>query len=329
MIAIRAAAWAAACLVLAGCAARGPLIPSSLAPSAQRSVELTDTPFFPQREMQCGPASLAMVLNASGVATTPDELTPLVFIPARRGSLQVELQAAPRKFSRLAYVIEPDLDAILEELAAGRPVLVLHNYGLPFLPRWHYAVVVGYDAERDSIVMRSGTTRRQVLSAANFMRAWDNGDRWAIVILRPGELPVRASAARYLETAAAFQRVASPSDAAMAFEAAIDRWPEEPVAWIGRGTARYRSGELRAAASDYFAALKADATHIGARNNLAMVLVELGCVKEARRHMERIGPLDPGSALSTAVQDTRERIEKAAASPVADHSGATCASFVD
>ena len=53
---------------LAGCVSRGALVAPSLSPQAPRSVELADTPFFPQRTLQCGPASLATVLGAARVS---------------------------------------------------------------------------------------------------------------------------------------------------------------------------------------------------------------------------------------------------------------------
>ena len=96
-------------LLLSACAARGPFIPPSMAPGARTSVELDATPFFPQDRYQCGPSALAMVLGASDVTTTPDELVPLVYLPARKGSLQVEMQATPRKFERLSYVLSPNI----------------------------------------------------------------------------------------------------------------------------------------------------------------------------------------------------------------------------
>lgn len=309
----RHVARAAACLatlLLAACVTRGPLISSSLpATGADSSVELATTPFFPQTEYQCGPAALATVLVASNVKTTPDELAPLVYLPARHGSLQVEMQATPRKLGRLSYTLAPNLDDIVAEVNAGRPVLVLHNYGVPFWPRWHYAVVVGYDATTDLLVLRSGVTRRQELSAKNFMRAWDNGKRWAMVILRPGETPAGATATRYLESAADFERAAKPEQARIAFDAAVKRWPSEPIAWIGRGTAEYRSGHLAEAARDYAEALQRDGSQIGARNNLAMTLLELGCPLRAKTELDHIDPTKLPAALKSAVEDTRQRVE--------------------
>lgn len=298
---------AVVCCVLAGCVTRGPLLESSAG-----TVELADTPFFPQDRYQCGPAALATVLTASGVAVMPDELVEQVYVPARRGSLTIEMQAAPRRYERIAYPVQPELAALIAELDAGRPVLVLHNYGLPFWPRWHYAVVIGYDAQRQRLLLRSGTEQRQQMRATHFMRAWDNADRWALVLLRPGELPAGAQPAAYLEAAGAFERAASPPAALQAFDAAVVRWPEEALAWVGRGTARYRVGAWREAAGDYSRALQIDPALAGARNNLAMAWLQLGCPMAARRELEHIDVPALSPAMREAVADTGRQIQAGA-----------------
>lgn len=301
--AARLAAWLMAALLSGGCATHPPL----LEPRAG-TVELAQTPFFPQRKYQCGPASLATVLVASGVQVTPAQLEPMVYLPGRRGSLQLEMQAAPRAWGRLAYTLDPDLSAILEELDAGRPVLALHNYGLPVWPRWHYVVAFGYDASADRLMLRSGRIERDTWSARNFMRAWDNGGRWAMVMLRPGELPAQPNRLRYLEAAANFEKNATPADIRAAFDAAVQAWPDASVAYVGRGTAHYRLGEFQRAADDYEAALQRDGTLHGARNNLAMTLLELGCAQAAQRELDRIDPGQLPAGMRDAVEDTQRQI---------------------
>src|SRR5262249_47579541 len=59
--------------------------------------ELVAVPFFPQSDYECGPAALATVMVAAGVKVTPEELVPEVYLPERKGSLQVEMLAAPRR----------------------------------------------------------------------------------------------------------------------------------------------------------------------------------------------------------------------------------------
>lgn len=301
-----------ACMLLGlgGCATHPPLIDPSTAP-----VELEDTPFHPQDRYQCGPSTLATVLGASRVQVTPEELEPLVYLPGRKGSLQIEMLAAPRNYGRLAYRIQPELEAIVRELNAGRPVLVLHNYGLPSWPRWHYAVVMGYDPAKQQLLLRSGREPREAWSSRNFMRAWDNAGRWAMVILAPGELPAAADRTRYLEAAAAFEKVAAPGDAGRAFDAAVGTWPDEPLAWIGRGTAKYRERQFSAAAADYRSALLLQPGNAGARNNLAMALLEQGCPHAARIQLEGIdlAPLD--NSLREAIADTSRLVDSNSSSP--------------
>jgi tetratricopeptide (TPR) repeat protein len=301
----------AACLLtVGGCVSRGPSIESST-----KTVELDDTPFFAQTQFQCGPAALATLLGASKVLVTPEELAPLVYLPKRHGSLQIEMQAAPRQYARISYRIAPQLAAVVAELDAGRPVLVLHNYGLPFWPRWHYAVVVGYDGARDRVVLRSGKIRRQELSAANFLRAWDRADRWGMVLLQAGELPAAPDKDRYLQSAAAFEKVATPQDALLAFATATRQWPDEPVGWVGMGTANYRNGDLQRAASSYGAALQIDSTQPGARNNLAMTLLDLGCPQAARTQIGLIATTGLSAGLTETIADTRKQIEAKADTP--------------
>lgn len=294
-------------LLLGGCVARGPVM-------SARATELSDTPFFPQKKYQCGPAALATVLSASGAPATPDALVSSLYIPARRGSLQVEMLATPRSFTRLGLTLPRNPAAIVAELEAGHAVLVLHNYGLPFWPRWHYAVVVGYDPDADVFVLRSGVKRRQRMRTRRFMVAWHYGGRWAMVVLRPGETPALDDPKSFLEAAADFERSAPPAQVRAAFDAAARRWPSEPVAYVGRGTAEYRLGDLRAAARDYAQALRLDAAQIGARNNLAQTLLDLDCPHRARALLDAVDEATLPQAMRAAVLDTRRLAHSAASS---------------
>jgi tetratricopeptide (TPR) repeat protein len=311
----------AALLLLCACVTREPFIPANLPAGAHTRVELEATPFHPQKKYQCGPAALAAVLGASGVDVTADALVPVVYLPARHGSLQVEMQAAPRKFGRLSYPLSRNLESVIAELNAGRPVLVLHNYGFPGWPRWHYAVVIGYDSATDEFIMRSGKKRRTEWRARTFMVAWHNGGRWAMVVMRPGEIPASADPTLYLEAAADFERTAHPEEARLAFDAAVQRWPEQTVAWIGRGTAEYRAGNFANAARDYAAAVRLDPENAGARNNLAQSLLDLGCPIHAREQLAPVKVETLASPLREAVLDTRQHIDAAVStSPVVDAS---------
>lgn len=269
-------------LALAGCAGGSPLLSPEVDYNAlPHSVELVQTPFFPQEDYQCGPAALATVLTDTGLDVTPDDLVAKVYIPGRRGSLQVELLAATRSLGRLPYVIQPELSVLMAEVAAGRPVLVLHNLGLKFAPVWHYAVVVGYDAGNDHFIMRSGTIERRLMPASRFARTWTASENWGMVALRPGELPAMPVQANYLQAAAALEAVGQTDEAAAAFNVAVEYWPQSSVALFGLANAYYSGGDLVKAEEIYRLSLELEPDSVAILNNLAQVLLDQGRCMEA------------------------------------------------
>jgi len=88
---------------------------------------LNDIPFHAQEAYQCGPAALSIMLNTRGIQATPDELVDRVYLPARGGTLQVEMVSAARERGLLVYPLEGALDALMEEIEAGNPVLVMQR----------------------------------------------------------------------------------------------------------------------------------------------------------------------------------------------------------
>lgn len=302
--ALPAAALAA---LLAGCAG-SPRLAEGLPSAAPRSVELASVPFHPQEEFQCGPAALATVLAASGIEVSPATLAPQTFIPERKGTLQAELVGAARRHGRVAYVLPEHGDALVAELSEGRPVLLLQNLGTRFLPRWHYAVLVGYDAEKNVAILRSGRRQRLEMRWQRFAASWHRAGRWAMTVLPPEAIPAHATADRYLESVIGLEAAGQREAAASAYDTAIARWPEEPLFWLGRGNVAHAVGDLEAAADKYLRAILLAPRDAAARNNLALTLADAGCPDEARRQLERAAGLAAGTPLMNSVEDSRARI---------------------
>lgn len=269
----RCAALPALLLATAGCSLN-PSLRLAETSAAAGPVELTGVPFHPQEAHHCGPASLLTVLEASGVETEYDAVVDRVYVPGLEGSLQVEMQAAARAFGRIAYPLPPEPEAVLAEVVAGRPVLVLLNLGLPSRPLWHYAVVVGFDPPRNRLLLRSGRTARSVQRAPAWLRRWDWAGRWALVLLRPGQWPASPDRERLLAALAAFEDAADPAAAARAWARAVERWPDEPIAWLGLGNARYAAGQPEPARNAWRRALALAPDRLPARLNLARSLAD-------------------------------------------------------
>jgi tetratricopeptide (TPR) repeat protein len=300
---LRAAALAL-CALLGACAGHVRVAQFDL-PVAR--TELEATPFFPQDVNECGPAALATVLAASGVAVTPDELAPTLYLPGRQGSLQAEVIASARRHARVPYPLRPRLEDLLATVAAGTPVLVLQNLRLRSWPAWHYAVVVGYDGDDDSVILRSGTERRRTMSLRAFERSWSLAERWALAVVTPESPPARAEALPWLQAASAFEELGQPGIAGRAYQAATRRWPAEPLGWQVLANLRYARKDL-AGAEDALRQALALAPSAATLNNLAQVLLERGCPAAALAAIERAAALDDAPASETIAR-TRAQVE--------------------
>ena len=273
-----------AALLVSGCASApqsariGEAIPADL----PGQVELTDTAFFPQEDYQCGPAALATLLVGQGIQVTPEELVREVYVPERQGSLQAEMRAAARARGLVAYRLRPELADILTEVAAGNPVLVFQNLGLGLAPRWHYAVVIGYDLDAGWIVLRSGTIERHVNGLPLFERTWARGERWAFVALSPERLPATAEPLSWLRAVNELEQTGMLTAAASGYRTAIERWPEQHIGYLGLANAHFAAGEYEPAERALRALLQEQPQRHEAWNNLAHVLAARECGRQAR-----------------------------------------------
>lgn len=273
-----------------------------------RQVELADIPFYAQEDHQCGPAALAMVLNAVGIAVDPESLKPEVYLPHKQGSLQIEMLATARRYGLVAYRLKPHLASLLAEVADGTPVIVLQNLGLSWFQVWHYAVVVGYDLERREIILRSGREKRQVIPLTTFERTWARGGHWAMVALPPGKIPRSAEEVSYVSAVSALERMGQFAAARRGYLAAVERWPRSLAARIGAGNAAYRMRDLEQAEVDFRQAVTIYPDSVAALNNLAQTLSDLGRDEEALQYVRRAMVL--GGPLRDIVLSTQAAIEK-------------------
>lgn len=298
--------WLAAC-------AGGPRLDAPLP-----AVELDAVPFFPQTDYQCGPAALATVLAYQNLPVTAEDLVPAVYIEGLRGSLQAELLGATRRHGLIPYPIEPSPEALLAEVEAGRPVLVLQNLGLPRVPVWHYAVVVGADPERGRVILRSGEERRRLERSRRFFRSWARAEHWGFVTLTPGTIPATAGPQRYIRALADAEALLTDAQAISAYAAALGRWPDDAVVAFSAANQHLAHNRLEQAATLYRAAIDRDPGHAPARNNLAHVLAAQGCHDAAIEHARAALALtEPDGPLHGPISATVDRLQAFAGEPSA------------
>ena len=192
---------------------------------------LLDVPFVPQDPYYCGPATVSMLLQYQGLQAEQQVIASSIYLPGRKGTLQSELKAYIRQEGLIAYQIPSTLNALLKEVELGNPVLVLQNLGFTWWPRWHYAVVVGYDIPAGQLILHTGDRQQYRLSLGTFERTWRRSNNWGITAINPNDktLQVSGNADSLLEALfeSSTARSSAPSPAA----------PTIPLPSIGPKTA--------------------------------------------------------------------------------------------
>ncbi|WP_331280917.1 PA2778 family cysteine peptidase [Billgrantia saliphila] len=278
--------------ILAGCATTPRLNETSERTLPSQTL-IEGVPFHAQRDYQCGPASLAMVLNQAGVDVPMETLIPQVFIPGREGSVQPEMLATVRRHGRIPFVLNDSFDALLTEIAAGHPAVVMQNLSLPAWPMWHYAVAIGYDREAEEMTLHSGEEAQRIESFRRFDATWARSGRWAFIALPPGELPHGASERRTLEAIATFEQVQGAEATLPAWEAYVERFPDAAMGFFALGNARHATGDAEGAIEGFRAAVARRDDHGAAWLNLGLLLRAHGRPEEARQALTRAAEL-PG-----------------------------------
>jgi tetratricopeptide (TPR) repeat protein len=262
--------WLAASL--AGCSANTAhyLVGNDIAASAQ----IDQVPFVAQEDRYCGPASLAMAVNWSGTDVSQEEMASQVFTPGAEGTYRADMISAARRNGRLAVEIST-LEELFLEVSAGHPVIVFQNLGLRLYPRWHYAVVTGYDLRQEVIYLHTGDRQNEPVNLTLFSRTWKRGDNWGLVVLPPDELPASGDAWHILDAAAALESIGRLEEAEQTYRAVSARWPENWLAPFGLGNALYARSQYGEAEAAYGRALALNRQAAVVWNNLANALLRL------------------------------------------------------
>lgn len=293
-----AAAAVAAALVLGGCAVpqTAALMAPAGAPAAAlgqgqgqalpRQASVAGVPFHDQDDYQCGPAALAMALGAIGRQRSPESLRDEVYLPARRGTLQAEMLALPRREGLLAIPMPGELAALLRAVADGYAVVVFQNLGLSIMPVWHYAVIVGYDLDAGRMVLHSGRSESMAMSMSTFERTWARGGYWAMVVTTPQRIPPAASKRDALRAAVALER-SDRAAALAAYRALHERSPEDRLTAFALANAQLAGGQARDAVQTYRELLQRHPDFADGWNNLAEALASAGDPEAAREAAQR------------------------------------------
>ncbi len=289
-------------LTALGCATRPP---RSQVPSPDAQV----VGHVPVREFEddnCGPGSLAIVLNALGDPVTDAELLAQLPPAPGGGVLSVDLLLAARERGFSASLVSASEETLRDEILSGRPViLMLRLLNAPGRSKdiYHYVVADGFDPQRELFRFQFGDGKVRWTTLERLEGAW-KGAGHALLMIRPRESTPE------LYTAVELENAGQLDAAAEEYRSIIEKHPDSVRAWVNLGNVRSRQGRTAAAEQAYRRALDLAPEDPDALNNLAWLLLEEGTALEEAESLARAATRHAGPDLPL-VLDTLGRILRA------------------
>lgn len=141
---------------------------------------ISNVPFYPQEDYQCGPASLASVLSYWNRNADPEEIGKEIFSKPARGTLTIDMVLYAQKSGLHAQQFSGNMEALRSSIDSFQPLIVLVDYGISAFQRNHFMVVTGYT--NDGVIVHSGKEQNKFLPEKNFLAAWKKTGYWTLLI---------------------------------------------------------------------------------------------------------------------------------------------------
>jgi len=141
---------------------------------------IQNVPFYPQEEFQCGPASLAGVLNHWNINVSPEEIASEIYSKSARGTLNIDMGLYVERIGLKARQYRGSLEDIKTKIDSGYPLIVLVDEGFLIYQKNHFMVVIGYGGE--GILANSGREQGKFIPAKEFLKSWERTKFWTLWI---------------------------------------------------------------------------------------------------------------------------------------------------
>ncbi|MFN3395872.1 MAG: C39 family peptidase [Thermodesulfovibrionales bacterium] len=143
-------------------------------------VIINKVPFYPQEDYQCGPSSLAGVMNYYGINISPDDIASEIYSKSARGTLDLEMLFYVERKGLKAEKYRGSLNDLRERIRAGYPLIVLVDYGYGPIQVNHFMVIIGYN--ESGVFANSGREERKFIPFKEFLKVWDRTGNWTLLV---------------------------------------------------------------------------------------------------------------------------------------------------
>lgn len=139
-------------------------------------------PFYPSEDNQCGPTSLAMVLNFKGIKVSPSEIAEEIYSKSAGGTSDFDMIFYVKKRGLKADHYQGTLSDLKEKIMKGKPLIVMIDEGFWFYKKYHYMVVLGFN--NNEVIVNSGKNEKERIQFDTFIKKWEKTNFWILYIYK-------------------------------------------------------------------------------------------------------------------------------------------------
>jgi len=143
---------------------------------------ISNVPFYAQEAYQCGPASLAGVMNYWKIDVKPDDIAKEIYSKSAKGTLNIDMIIYPQKKGLTAEQYSGGMKDLKKNIDSGYPLIVLVDYGFWAFQANHFMVVVGYN--EGGVIVNSGKDKGKFIPKEDFIKTWERTKFWTLLIKR-------------------------------------------------------------------------------------------------------------------------------------------------
>ena len=144
------------------------------------TVIIDNVTYYLQEDYQCGPASLASVLNFWGVGVTPEKVAKEIFSKSARGTLTMDMLIYATRKGLYARQYTGSWHDLKTRIGDGYPLIILVDYGFLIYRDNHFMVVVGYNDE--GVIVNCSIRGQTFIPKSRFLRSWERTNFWTLLI---------------------------------------------------------------------------------------------------------------------------------------------------
>lgn len=159
---------------------------SSVEPLKGNAITIPGVPFYPQEDHQCGPSSLATVMNFWQVRQNKglipiEEITKAIYSPGARGALPADLENYPVKRGFKTHQYTGSVADVRKHVDDGVPIVILVDQGLSVYQINHFMVAVGYTDT--GIIFHNGRKQNAVVTNSRLEKIWKKTGYWTLRVV--------------------------------------------------------------------------------------------------------------------------------------------------